>query len=257
MGIPQLTSSKILLIGDSCIDEYLIGYVDRLSPEAPVPIVDVIKTRCMGGMAANVLSNLVSLGNEVDFHTNNYTLKKTRVIDAKSNQQLLRIDLGGEIDSFDIASVLSSPTKYDAFVVSDYDKGFISLDSLIKLVEIGHQQGVPIFIDSKKINLLGIEDCFIKINKKEYDLLTMFSSHNEFIITLGDKGAKWKDTVVPTKKRSVFDVCGAGDTFLAAFVSAYLSGSGMVGSIEFANECASVAVTKLGCHVITLKDLEN
>lgn len=257
MDTPQLISSKILLVGDSCVDEYLIGHVSRLSPEAPVPIVDITETISSGGMAANVLSNLVSLGNEVDFLTNRHTLKKTRVIDSKSNQQLLRIDREGEIDSFDMASVLSAPTKYDAFVVSDYDKGFINLESLLKLIEIGHKQNIPIFIDSKKINLFGIKDCFIKINQKEYDSLTMFSPDNEFIITLGDKGARWKDRVIPTKKRSVFDVCGAGDTFLAAFVSAYLSGRDMMGSIEFANECASIAVTKLGCYAITLEDIEN
>lgn len=256
MDTPQLTSSQILLVGDSCVDEYLLGEVSRLSPEAPVPVVNVSKTTSTGGMASNVLNNLVSLGNKVDLITNRGGLKKTRVIDTKSHQQLLRIDREEAVDSFDIDSVLSVPTRYDAFVVSDYNKGFISLASLTELVEMAHAQSIPVFIDSKKTNLFGIKKCFIKINQKEYDALTMFSSDNKFIITLGDKGARWGDAVVPTKKIPVFDICGAGDTFLAAFVSAYLSGESILKSIEFANECASLAVTHLGCYVISLEDLK-
>lgn len=255
MDIPQLIPSNILLVGDSCLDEYLLVKAERLSPEAPVPVCDIQKRESRGGMAANVLNNLVSLGNKVDFITNRETLKKTRVIDLKSNQQLLRIDEEKEVDCFGIESVLSSPSKYDAFVISDYNKGFINLKSMIELIKIAQEDRTPVFIDSKKTNLFGIKDCFIKINRKEYDSLTMFSEDNEFIVTLGADGASWRDVVVPAKKKSVFDVCGAGDTFLAAFVSSYLSHGDIIKSIEFANECASIAVTKLGCHTISLSDL--
>ena len=255
MDIPQLIPLNILLVGDSCSDEYLFGRAERLSPEAPVPIFDVERRESKGGMAANVFNNLVSLGNKVDFATNRHTTKKIRVIDLKSNQQLLRLDEGKQIDCFEIESVFTSPAKYDALVISDYDKGFLSLESMIELINMAQKNDIPVFIDSKKTNLFGVKNCFIKINQKEYDSLTIYPEGNEFIVTLGPNGASWKDCIIPAKKRFVFDVCGAGDTFLAAFVSSYMSIRNIIKSIEFANECASISVTKMGCHIISLSEL--
>jgi len=74
-NIQQHKKLKILLIGDSCIDEYRIGTVDRLSPEAPVPVVKIIKHFSTPGMAANVKINLEKLGIDVDFITNDLLMK--------------------------------------------------------------------------------------------------------------------------------------------------------------------------------------
>lgn len=57
----QLTRYNVLLIGDSCIDEYKIGTVDRLSPEAPVPVIKVVNEYELPGMSSNVKQNLINL----------------------------------------------------------------------------------------------------------------------------------------------------------------------------------------------------
>jgi D-beta-D-heptose 7-phosphate kinase/D-beta-D-heptose 1-phosphate adenosyltransferase len=83
---------KILLIGDSCIDEYHYGICDRLSPEAPVPVVSIKRSETKPGMAANVYENLIALGCDVDFITSDIKSIKRRYIDERSRQHMIRID---------------------------------------------------------------------------------------------------------------------------------------------------------------------
>ena len=90
--ILQPNSLNVLLIGDSCVDEYKIGTIDRLSPEAPVPVIKIVETESVPGMAANVKKNLEHLGVYPDFITNEQTILKTRYIDKRSGQHMLRVD---------------------------------------------------------------------------------------------------------------------------------------------------------------------
>ena len=83
---------KILLVGDNGIDQYQYGTVTRISPEAPVPVVNYTHTDTRPGMAANVRDNLEQLGCEVEFVHGVKTCIKTRVIDSRTKQHLVRID---------------------------------------------------------------------------------------------------------------------------------------------------------------------
>ena len=74
---------NILLIGDSCADEYYIGTCDRLSPEAPVPVVKIIDHYSTPGMAANVQQNLHNLGCQMVFITNEEQIVKNRMKNGK------------------------------------------------------------------------------------------------------------------------------------------------------------------------------
>ena len=78
-------SLKVLLIGDSCYDEYHYGSVNRISPEAPVPIFDLHDTVSKKGMAYNVHNNLVNLKLKVDIITE-YSERKHRYVDIKTGQ---------------------------------------------------------------------------------------------------------------------------------------------------------------------------
>ena len=89
--LPQ-TKFKVLLIGDSCVDEYFIGTCDRLSPEAPVPVIKIVENYTAPGMAGNVKDNLENLGVDVDFVTTDAVITKSRYIDQRSRQHLLRVD---------------------------------------------------------------------------------------------------------------------------------------------------------------------
>ena len=84
--------SKFLVIGDSCTDIHIYGKCSRLSPEAPVPIINPTKVVKNGGMARNVKSNLERMGSEVQIITNPNNIKKTRYIDEHTNAMLLRVD---------------------------------------------------------------------------------------------------------------------------------------------------------------------
>ena len=82
---------KILLIGDDCLDVYQYGTVDRISPEAPVPVFKMGNKEERPGMARNVKANLEELGSEV-FYLSGRTSVKTRLIEERSRQQICRID---------------------------------------------------------------------------------------------------------------------------------------------------------------------
>ena len=76
---------KVLIIGDSCTDIFIYGNIERISPEAPVPIFKPNDRTENGGMAMNVLSNLLALGVDADIITNSNDIKKIRYVDFKKN----------------------------------------------------------------------------------------------------------------------------------------------------------------------------
>lgn len=104
----QQKQFKILLIGDNCTDVYQYGTVDRLSPEAPVPVFVPTHREEREGMAGNVYANLVALGCKVNIVCGTLS-KKTRLIDSRSKQQILRID--EDVKSIPVVNV--DPTGYD------------------------------------------------------------------------------------------------------------------------------------------------
>ena len=91
--MPQQKQFKVLLIGDSCTDEYVYGICERLNPEAPVPILKKTRVETQKGMAWNVRENLMSFGVEVYILTQEERIIKRRFIDERYNQQLLRVDV--------------------------------------------------------------------------------------------------------------------------------------------------------------------
>ena len=207
---------KVLLIGDSCEDRYFYGDVKRLNPEAPVPILEYRRAVTSKGMAWNVRENLMSFGVEVYISTHPEEIIKTRYIDEKSNQQIMRYDEEPEITPISFEFPDEWKTTYDALVISDYDKGFITQE---KLFELSNWFQGPVFIDTKKTFIPG--NAFIKINESEFKKITHFIPDN-MIITKGGEGTEYQGKLYPAEKVNVFDVVGAGDTFLAALTYGYL-----------------------------------
>ena len=159
---------KILVIGDGCSDVFRYGTCDRISPEAPVPIMKPTRTTGNGGMAINVYENLKTLGIETDIITNDIRPVKTRYVDEVSNQMLLRVDekdeirplMASEIEAIDFS-------QYYAVVISDYDKGYLS-DVDIKFITDNHDL---VFMDTKKkLDSWAFGVKFIKINYKEFKI---------------------------------------------------------------------------------------
>ena len=241
---------KVLLIGDSCEDRYFYGDVKRLNPEAPVPILEYKRGVTSKGMVWNVRENLRSFGMEVYTSTHPEEIIKTRYIDEKSNQQIMRYDEEPKIEplSFDFPTEWNN--LYDALVISDYNKGFLTTE---KIFELTSRFVGPVFIDSKKTNLPA--DAYIKVNELEYERMA-YCNYENLIITRGGKGAEYKGDLYPAEKVNVFDVVGAGDTFLAALTYGYLKYGRIDKAIPLANKAAAVAVSHRGTYVLTEEDVQ-
>ena len=244
--MPQQKQFKVLLIGDSCTDEYVYGVCERLNPEAPVPILRDTRVETQKGMAWNVRENLMSFGMDVYILTQEEQIVKRRFIDERYNQQILRVDVEKDSKPLDY----DLPQEYfDALVISDHDKGFITSSRIFDLAE---KFDGPVFIDSKKRHL-PVEHAFIKINEEEYSKLS-YKSEN-LIVTKGSKGADYQGKNYPAVGVSVFDVCGAGDTFLSALVYFYLLYGKIDKAIPYANKAAAIAVTHFGTYVLSKEDV--
>tara|TARA_R110002110_G_scaffold25106_2_gene93275 strand:- start:2116 stop:2877 length:762 start_codon:yes stop_codon:yes gene_type:complete len=252
---------KILIIGETCNDEFIYGEVYRVCPEAPVPILDINQfgsSVLSLGMAANVLSNLKAIAakedEELDFDviTTNCGLK-TRYIDKNSNQILLRVDKPEEATSLKSAIRDYDFNLYDAVVVSDYNKGMLDDDDLCYIA----REAKLSFLDTKKkySYLWANEFTFIKINDKEAQENGFFqnwiSACANTIVTKGSKGCLFSNKEYAVESPlAVRDVCGAGDTFLAALAFKYIRSNDIESSIKYAIDCCSVVVSKKGVCTI-------
>jgi len=246
---------KVLVIGDGCKDVFQYGKCERLSPEAPVPVLNPLRTTGNGGMAINVHENLKALGIECDIITNDIRPVKTRYVDEVSNQMLLRVDEKDEIKPITQAELEYFDFKnYEAIVISDYNKGYLDIHDIMYIAE-SH----PLtFMDSKKELGGWCDDIkFLKINDKEYqqniDYLTNYYG-GSLIVTKGKEGAVLNGAqVFPiADEHDVRDLSGAGDTFLAALVAKYIENYDICEAIKFANRCAAWVVTQRGVVVVEL-----
>lgn len=242
---------RILLIGESCIDEYHYGTCTRISPEAPVPVFDFISQSQKQGMAYNVKQNLESFGSIVDFRTNHSTeLIKRRFIDVKSKQQLMREDIGKQVQP---ASFSFLSKDYDAIVISDYDKGLITEEFITYICN--NFDGLK-FVDTKKTNLSCFKNCIIKYNDTEAVHITKHGVECKEIVTKGKIGAVWNRTLYPAPEVELHDVTGAGDVFLSALACIYTCTLNMDESIQKSVILASKSVEHHGVYKLTERDID-
>jgi len=241
----------MLVIGEGCRDIFNYGVCNRLCPESPVPVFNSIRTSENGGMAINVQQNLLSLEADTQLLTNKNwkDITKTRFIDYRANHMFMRLDCNdtkyGRVKVKQI-----NYEKYDAIVISDYDKGFL-LEEDIAYIASRHKL---VFLDTKKILGNWCNNVkFIKINNYEYGrTVHKLSSRikKKLIITLGAEGAKYNDIIYPVSQVEIKDVSGAGDTFIAALAIKYIETKDIGESIIFANECATKVVQKRGVSIL-------
>ncbi len=226
--IDKFKNKKILVIGDLMIDEYIWGKVSRISPEAPIPVVDVEKEEFKPGGAANVILNLTSLGakvysagvvgDDVVAHKLLKYLKKNRVntepivVDKKRpttiktrviahSQQVVRIDrekrilLSQNIINQMIDKIKKNIKNVNAVIFSDYGKGVIT-EELVKFV-VKNAKTEIINVDPKPKNIKIFKDVtLISPNKKEAQEATGVHIENENDI---DKAAEELKKITNTK----------------------------------------------------------
>jgi D-beta-D-heptose 7-phosphate kinase/D-beta-D-heptose 1-phosphate adenosyltransferase len=248
---------NFLVIGEKCKDIFVYGEVARLSPEAPVPIFKPLRSVENEGMAHNVYNNLFSLIEKkatVVGHFSSGEIKKTRLVDDKSNHYFIRIDENDRVDPIVINEYLIRIIKgADCILISDYDKGFLALPDIWKICQ-EKRKGAVVFLDSKKELTSGIIDSvdFVKFNEYESkrNFLQTEMYKEKIITTLGAKGARYNDQDFPGTKKITNDVSGAGDTFLAALAFYYMESRDIKLAIQKANQAASEVVSERGVSVI-------
>ena len=238
---------KFLVIGESCLDVFVYGRVERLAPDAPVPVFNKESVNNNLGMASNVERNLRGLGCDVTLATNSNSnsIRKIRYVETKSNHMFLRVDEGDESYGNCKISKLNLE-KYDCVIISDYNKGWLSSD---QIHEIGKLSKVSV-LDTKKILGSWAETIsYIKINETEFertkDVLTE-KVIDKLIVTLGPRGALYQGVIYPSPDVQRVDSCGAGDTFVASFSKKLLETKNAEEAIKFANECASIVIQQRG-----------
>ena len=178
-------SKKVLIVGDSMIDTYMWGDINRMSPEAPVPVVEINKHENRLGGAANVALNLKALGatpilcsvtgdgNRGDlfkklmqeanlstdgilFTSGRKTTTKTRVIAQLQHQ--VRVDeedihpINNEDELLKIVTKLMS--DIDVIILQDYNKGVLTKNIISKVIKLSKQKEIPIIVDPKHDNFL-------------------------------------------------------------------------------------------------------
>ncbi|MBK9149778.1 MAG: carbohydrate kinase [Saprospiraceae bacterium] len=202
-GLPDFSDLHILVIGDIMIDRYLHGKVSRISPEAPVPVVDFLYEEDRPGGAANVAVNLQALGAEVTLasitgqdaesetlssllreagiqkfihrkYDGRHTTVKTRVMTGF--QHLLRIDKENknyldEYESQDFIDLIMQEihtNKPDGIILQDYNKGLLTQKLIRTILLTADNLGIPTFVDPKKTNFFEYASCTVfKPNRKE------------------------------------------------------------------------------------------
>ena len=239
---------KVLVIGDVCRDVYHYGSTKRKNPEASAPLLNDVIVEVKYGMAANVAVNLTALGAEVhtNFPPDHQWSEKERYIDFSYGTQLLRVDYDRPCDPM---GQLLDLSMYDAVVVSDYEKGFVSHDILQKL-----DGKLPVFIDTKKTKLDYLFESWVKINYTENELLK--APPENLVVTLGNRGSMYNGQYAPAKVIEVVDPCGAGDTYLASFAWHMIrEPDNVMGAMEFANKAAAVTCQHRGTYAPTLEEI--
>lgn len=315
----RFARQRIVVIGDVMLDHYISGDVRRISPEAPVPIVEFKAEDYLPGGAANVARNLATLGARVELfgvvgadanaavlrgtlradrikssglttQVDRPTTVKTRVL--ASHQQILRVDresrqaLSATSKSRMLEALRRSVRGAAAIIVADYAKGVIDQETIDTILAMGRKLRVPVCVDPKPLRILRMKGCaLLTPNRKEtFELAGM---HDEavgskplahrglrqamqrirkhyapriLLVTLGEAGmvvleGNKPPRHLPTAARAVYDVSGAGDTVIAAFVLAWTAGVEAVEAATLSNLAAGVVVGKLGAAAVTPREL--
>jgi D-beta-D-heptose 7-phosphate kinase/D-beta-D-heptose 1-phosphate adenosyltransferase len=180
--VPRLSGARVLCVGDVMLDRFVYGHVDRISPEAPIPVLSVERETAMLGGAGNVLRNLLGLGAEAEFvsvvgkdvagreimtlvgqlksvephllvETNRETTIKTRYV--AGSQQLLRADRETVVEvsssvADDIVRLVTSALDDCVVVVlSDYAKGVLTAPAIAAIIDAARKAGKPVIADPK------------------------------------------------------------------------------------------------------------
>lgn len=242
--------NKVLVIGESCTDIFIYGTSKRKSPEGSGPVFIPNKEVIGLGMASNTAHNLLAMGVDVDIYSDTGNITKTRYVDEDTNELYIRVDENDSTNRIDIYE-LPDLTSYDAVVISDYCKGFLTEEDIDKIASM---HNLVILDTKKKLGDWCKDIRFIKVNRQEFQNNFGVIKENDWlfekiICTLDRGGAMYKTHTFKVEMIENADVSGAGDTFVAGFVARYLDSDDIGVSIDWGNYCAGEVIKKKGVSV--------
>lgn len=307
-----LGSPQVAVIGDLILDHYVMGAVERISPEAPIPVLHVKSEQDRLGGAANVAANVISMGGQASLIgalgndeagerfgalaektaglkllaapvAGRPTIIKTRMV--SQNQQMLRVDRENNtpLDASSAGAILKHAGKAlggaKALVLSDYNKGVITKESAQAYIKLAREKGIPVIVDPKGRDYSRYKGAFaVTPNRGEAEAATGMDAKSmdgvekagrdlvarlgleAAVITLSADGVavvprKGELVHFPAQARSVYDVTGAGDTFIACFAVCVAAGVDTFTAAKLANQAGGLKVARFGAVAITREEL--
>lgn len=260
--VRQFKGVRVSVLGDPMLDYYHFGHVDRLSPEAPVPVFVEDKIDLRDGGAGNVLQNLLGLGCDAVplFPPAPYTMKHRYIV---GSQQLFRIDRdkdhsGQKGMGSDFVAFGTEPPK--AFIISDYGKGWCNQERCQKIIEAARTLDVPVVVDPKGLAWAKYAGATI-VCPNQRELIQGYDEHAGHILhKQGQDGMTLifpdrTERHFPARARQVFDVTGAGDTVVAVLAAALAVRAEYAIAVELANIAAGIVVGQVGTTPISAHQL--
>src|SRR6266487_3210564 len=284
----SFTRLKVGVIGDIMLDTYIWGKVERISPEAPVPVVSLDKKEYRIGGAGNVALNCHSLGSPVFilsvtgddtegllleelFEENlidisylvkspsRVTTNKTRIISR--NQQMMRLDaeMITDLNKTDEEALLQQVRLFiqtndpDVMIFEDYNKGVLTERIIQEVTTLCREAGVITAVDPKRKNFFSYQNADIfKPNLKEVrEGLNLFSDEGVFYQQDG------KASIIPSHLRNIADVSGAGDTVIAVAALVYAVTKNVRLMAEIANIAGGIVCEEVGTVAIDKAKLQS
>jgi len=278
---------NILVVGDIMLDYYVLGNVERISPEAPVPVLNVTRKYSSLGGCGNVIRNLTSFskGLEVDCLVSfaqdqagkiiekllrncgcsfqriprRVTTIKERLVDEKTRTQLVRKDTEIFEKTPSDFRLRLPKSKYDLVLVSDYNKGVVTKNVMDQLRE----KTSLIIVDPKPENIHLFKGVYvITPNEKEFAKIKkskILDTIEHIIVTKGEEGlviySGDKAIDIPTQPVPVYNISGAGDVLISVLSYLILLGFDLVEACKIAVGCATYSVSKPGTCVVPKKVL--
>ncbi len=311
----DISKLKVAVIGDVMLDTYWWGNVERISPEAPVPVVAVSKREQRIGGAGNVALNINALGASVALLTilgddedgiqlkqllreNNIdtrfileskkriTTNKIRIISR--NQHMMRLDaeFPNDIDEKDEEKLQNQIEKFisterpDVVILEDYNKGILTKNIICNTIAFCEENNIPTAVDPKRKNFFCYQNASVfKPNLSEAitslnllpeeisaELLTDIHrqlkeklDHKISLITLSEKGIFYQEenrnNIIPSHRRNIADVSGAGDTVIAVASLVYASTKDINLMAEIANIAGGIVCEEVGTVAINKSKL--
>jgi D-beta-D-heptose 7-phosphate kinase/D-beta-D-heptose 1-phosphate adenosyltransferase len=318
--LDRLAGRRAVVLGDFMLDRYLYGHADRLSPEAPVPVLHFQHEETRLGGAGHVAADLAALGLSVSVVgaigrdelaerlrasleecgidagglvavKGRPTTSKVRLVGLaqhRTPQQMIRIDYENPaaLDKPGCDEIVAAFERaleagpVDVVCIEDYNKGVVCEDVCRRVIEICRGRGVPVLVDPPSISDYGKYrgSTAIKLNRRETCAATGLACETTFeveqaadrllkelaveavVITLDKDGAFMaheggERRLLRTRARSVADVTGAGDMFLAMLSAARAAGAGWTDATALANVASGLEVERFGAQPVRPEEI--